>query len=65
MSQAERNGFTEMMNPFEFVKEIQQNRVQDEDYIKVSEMGGLPDDQYKLLKGKRIGGEISKYSVDF
>ena len=39
--------------------------VQDEEYIKVSEMGGIPDDQYKLLKGKRIGGKISKYSVDF
>ena len=39
--------------------------VQDEEYIKVSEMGGIPDDQYRLLKGKSIGGKISKYSVDF
>lgn len=45
------------MDPFEFAREIQRNKVADEEYIKVSEMGGLPDDQYNLnVSGQRIGG---------
>ena len=31
------------MDPFEFAKEIQQNMVEDEEYIKVSGMGGIPE----------------------
>lgn len=48
------------MNPFEFAKEIRQNMVADEEYIKVSEMGGMPDDQYRLVSGQRIGGNTIK-----
>ena len=50
------------MNPFEFAHEIRQNMVQDEEYIKVSEMGGIHDDQYKLLSGPIIGGNNMIYS---
>lgn len=39
------------MNPFEFAKEIQQNRVADEDYIKVSDGGGIPGARNGLLSG--------------
>lgn len=44
------------MNPFEFANEIRKNRVQDEEYVKVSEMGGIRDDQYQLTPGQRIVG---------
>ena len=31
------------IDSFEFAKEIQQNMVEDEEYIKVSGMGGIPE----------------------
>ena len=51
------------MDAFEFAKEIQRNRVHDEEYIKVSEMGGIPDDHYTLLSGQRIGGNTTNLMV--